>query len=320
MLAQTELRSGTGTGSCANAGGRVLRRFSFHAREANVTGVTVAHLALSRLGTRGPDVAYSVADKAIRAYAEATDDPSPAALAGRTATPVFAIVPVWEAIDPASRAVADDEACTKVVHYAQDLILHRPIESGMKLVSRATPVALLQRSSGTSLVIHTETTTENGSLVNEQFITEFFRGIDAGESQGDAPPDHRLPDDVKAQIPLAEITLSVAEDQADRYANASGDHFEIHLDDEAARRVGLPGRILHGLCTLAFTARSVCESAGIADPSALRRIAARFSSPVFPGDSLTTHVWEIEPGIYGYEATCGEDRVVIKDGRVELAS
>ena len=282
--------------------------------------VAVAHLALTRLGTRGPDVAYSVVDEAIRAYAQATDDPSPAALAGRTATPVFAILPVWEAIDPASRAVADDEACRRVVHAAQDMVFHRPIETGMRLVSRATPVALLPRPSGTSLVIHTETTTEDGALVNEQFVTEFFRGIDADGSRGDAPPDHRLPDDVKAREPLAEISLPVAGDQSERYADASGDNFEIHLDDEAARRVGLPGRILHGFCTLAFAVRAVCEAADIDDPSALRRIAARFSSPVFPGDTLTTRVWQMEPGVYGYEATCGEDRVVIKDGRVELAS
>ena len=61
----------------------------------------------------------------------------------RAGRPVFAIVPVWEAIAPASRSVATDEARKRVVHYEQDIILHRPIEAGMTLVSTATPTALL---------------------------------------------------------------------------------------------------------------------------------------------------------------------------------
>ena len=41
-----------------------------------------------------------------------------------------------------------------------------------------------------------------------------------------------------------------------RYAGASGDFNPIHLDDEFARSVGLPGRILHGLWTMAQCARA----------------------------------------------------------------
>ena len=47
----------------------------------------------------------------------------------------------------------------------------------MALVSRATPVAMLPRPNGTSLVIRTETRGEDGELVNEQYVTEFFRGV-----------------------------------------------------------------------------------------------------------------------------------------------
>jgi acyl dehydratase len=278
--------------------------------------ITAPQLAVDALGTTGPAVDYGVLADAIEAYSAATDDPSGD---GVTATPVFAIVPVWPAIAPASRSVADDEARKRVVHYQQDMVLHRPITVGMQLVSRATPSALLSRPNGSSLVIRTETRTEDGELVNEQLVTEFFRGIDAGVSQGDGPADHRLPDDAKAAAALTEITYSIALDQTNRYADASGDRFEIHLDDEAARRVGLPGRIVHGFCTLAFTTRAVLEAAGVTDPSDVHRIAGRFSAPVFPGDDLTTRVWELSPGVYGYEASCGPDRVVIKDGRVELA-
>jgi MaoC like domain/N-terminal half of MaoC dehydratase len=275
---------------------------------------------LAGLGATGGEVRYEVTADAIRAYAAATDDPVSATRDGRVATPVFAIVPVWEAIAPASRAVATDEARKRVVHYGQVMVLHRRIEAGQTLVSTATPVALLERGSGSALVIRTETRTADGVLVNEQWVTEYFRGIDAPESRGDPPADHRLPDEVRGSEPSAQIEQAISLDQPDRYAEASGDRFVIHLDDDAARSLGLPGRILHGFCTLAFTARAVCEAAGQVNEAELTRIAARFSAPVFPGDSLTTRVWELGDGAYGFEASCAPDRIVIKDGLVVLRS
>ena len=91
--------------------------------------------------------------------------------------------------------------------------MHRPIEAGMTLVSTATPIALLQRGSGTALVIHTETRTLEGELVNEQWVTEFFRGIDTPES---AHHCERRPDDgddhmsvglteLKAEVPALPV-------------------------------------------------------------------------------------------------------------------
>jgi acyl dehydratase len=59
-----------------------------------------------------------------------------------------------------------------------------------------------------------------------------------------------------------------------RYAGASGDFNPIHLDDEFARSVGLPGRILHGLWTMAQVARAQGELAG--DPLALKSLSVQF--------------------------------------------
>jgi acyl dehydratase len=263
---------------------------------------------LEAIGRSGPVHRYEVTEPAMRAYAEATDD----VVGG----PVFAIVPVWQAIPPASRSVASDEARRYVVHYAQDMLLHRPLEAGMTVASRATPVALVPRPNGTSLVIKTETRAEDGELVNEQYVTEFFRGVDAEEGLGEHEHDHRL--EVEGE-PMAEVAYRVAEDQPDRYAAASGDDFAIHLDDEFARKVGLSGRIVHGLCTMAFAGRAVLEAAGIADAGAVGRLAVRFSAPLFPGETLTTRVWPLDGG-FGFESLNAEGKAVLKDGRAELRS
>ncbi|MGI8902087.1 MAG: MaoC/PaaZ C-terminal domain-containing protein [Solirubrobacteraceae bacterium] len=59
-----------------------------------------------------------------------------------------------------------------------------------------------------------------------------------------------------------------------RYAGASGDFNPIHIDEEYARQVGLPGRILHGLWTMAQVARAHTEAAG--GPQTLRRLSVQF--------------------------------------------
>jgi acyl dehydratase len=267
---------------------------------------SAAGFDLGAIGRAGSGYPYDVTEAAMQSYAAATDD-----VAGG---PVFAIVPVWNAIAPASEAVASGDVRRFVVHYEQDMLLHRPLKAGMPVVSRATPVALLPRPNGTSLVIKTETRDEDGELVNEQYVTEFFRGVQADEGVGERAPDHRLEADGD---PLAELTYPLAEDQAARYAAASGDDFAIHLDDDFARGVGLPGRIVHGLCAMAFAGRAVLEAAAIEDPRAVKRIAVRFSAPLFPGETVTTRVWN-DDGAFGFESVNPQGTAVLKDGRLEL--
>lgn len=271
-----------------------------------MAATTTASFDLAGIGRTVSEYRYEVTQAAMQAYADATNDVS--------GGPVFAIVPVWRTIAPASEAVASGDVRRLVVHYEQDMLLHRPLEMGMRVVSRATPVSLLPRQNGTSLVIKTETRDEDGELVNEQYVTEFFRGVQADAEVGERAPDHRLEADGD---PVAEVTYLVAHDQTARYAAASGDHFAIHLDDEFARGVGLPGRIVHGLCTMAFAGRAVLAAAGIDDRRAVTRIAVRFSAPLFPGESLMTRVWKID-GAFGFESVNPQGTAVLKDGRLEL--
>lgn len=263
---------------------------------------------LDAIGRETEEQRYEVTDAALKLYAQATDD--------RPGGPVFAIVPASEAIALASRSVASDDVRSRVVHYEQDVVLHRPFEPGTTVAARATPVALLARPNGTSLVIHVVTRGEDGEPLNEQYVTEFFRGVEAPATVGERAPDHRLEED--GRPPLAEVSYPVADDQTVRYAHASGDHFAIHLDDDFARSVGLPGKIVHGLCTMAFTGRAVLEAAGVDDPREVRRLAVRFSAPLFPGDVLTTRVWKLDEKVYGFVAAGSDGTPVIKDGRAEL--
>ncbi|MBV9918876.1 MAG: hypothetical protein JO153_20425 [Solirubrobacterales bacterium] len=69
-----------------------------------------------------------------------------------------------------------------------------------------------------------------------------------------------------------------------RYAGASGDYNPIHIDEEFARGVGLPGRILHGLWTMAQVARAHTEAAG--GPEKLKRLSVQFRGMGVIGEEI----------------------------------
>ena len=272
------------------------------------------------LGRSTPEREFKVDAARTVAYAAATNDDNPRHTGGELAPPVFAVVPAWDVLTAAARLVAPEEAFAQLVHSEQDMRFVRPISPGDVLRSRAVPVYLAVRGVGTTVAVRTETVDSGGALVNEQFVTLFFRGPFEGRSGGEAPPDHKLTAAAKAEAPVAEVTYGFDADQTFRYAEASGDPLPIHLDDAVARSVGLPGIIVHGLCTMAFCGRSVIESLAGGDPTRLARLAVKFSRPVLPGQEITIRLYAVpgDDGAYGFEARGADGQAVVKDGRAEL--
>jgi len=80
-------------------------------------------------------------------------------------------------------------------------------------------------------------------------------------------------------------TVTFTKEQIVAYADASGDHNPIHLDDDFARSVGLPGVIAHGMLQMGIAGAVAAETAGGGDR--LRRLVCRFSGMVVPGDRVT---------------------------------
>jgi acyl dehydratase len=105
-----------------------------------------------------------------------------------------------------------------------------------------------------------------------------------------------------------------------RYAGASGDFNPIHIDDEFARSVGLPGKILHGLWSMAQVARAQTEAAG--GPDKLRRLSVQFRGMGLPEQEVvvTSSVREVRDGVAVVEAEArqGETRIV-RRGQAEVA-
>ncbi len=105
-----------------------------------------------------------------------------------------------------------------------------------------------------------------------------------------------------------------------RYAGASGDFNPIHIDEDFAKQVGLPGRILHGLWTMAQVARAHTEAAG--GPETLKRLSVQFRGMGRLGEEIVVsgNVREVDDGvaIVDSEATQAGQRI-IRNGEAELA-
>jgi acyl dehydratase len=96
---------------------------------------------------------------------------------------------------------------------------------------------------------------------------------------------------------VRELSVTFTQSQIDAYAEASGDRNLIHLDDEFARSMGLPGTIAHGLLQMGLLARVA------GPPRQIRRLSCRFASIVRPGSTVTFRGVDAGGGRVKLEAT-----------------
>jgi acyl dehydratase len=120
-----------------------------------------------------------------------------------------------------------------------------------------------------------------------------------------------------AEIP--EVSVTPDKYLTARYAGASGDFNPIHIDEEFARAVGLPGRILHGLWTMAQVARAQTEAAG--GPEHLRRLSVQFRGMGVPEQEVVVKgtVRESHDGHVLVDTVAVQgDKEIIRNAEAEL--
>lgn len=283
------------------------------------------------IGKPSDPVEFSVESERIAAYAAATNDPISQHASGDLAPPVFSIVPQFQAMGIAALSVIPHEMLGMILHGEQDFHFHAPMQPGMELTTIATPIGMRQRSSGVTVVVRSDTRDAAEELVTVGYSTTFVRGAEGVEDKGEEAPPHGFEDHLREQDADFEVAQTFDADQTHRYAEASGDPMQIHLDDEFAKSVGLPGIIIHGLCTMAFTSVAVIENLVGDDPTRLRRLAVRFASIALPEQTITTRIWEAgelddsdglassAQNAYSFETESDAGATVIKDGWAEIA-
>jgi acyl dehydratase len=209
-----------------------------------------------------------------------------------------------------------------LLHGSQEIRLFEPLPSAGKLSVVGEVADIQDKGEGKNAVVMlkaTGTNPDTGNVVAETMATAVIRGEGGfGGQPGQRPVAPEIPD----RDPDSRIALPTREDQALIY-RLSGDRNPLHSDPWFARELaGFPRPILHGLCTYGVAGRALVSELGAGDATKVTAIASRFTSPVFPGETLTTSIWRTEAGraVFRTEAANpdGSDaRLVLDDGVVE---
>ncbi|WP_422006040.1 MaoC/PaaZ C-terminal domain-containing protein [Pyruvatibacter mobilis] len=206
-----------------------------------------------------------------------------------------------------------------VVHGEQKLTLHRPLPAAADIIADSRVVGAWDKGADKGAVIVTETDirlADTDDKLCTLTSTTFARGDGGfgGPTDG-APKPHPLPD----RAPDQTIEVDTRADQALLY-RLSGDRNPLHADPEFATAAGFPAPILHGLCTYGTCCRAILGSVADYDHTAITGFDVRFSSPVFPGETILVDVWKDGP-IASFRARLKErDVVVINNGKCTLKS
>jgi acyl dehydratase len=264
------------------------------------------------------ETAFAVPVERAIAYANATNDPIAAHVDGTLAPPVFAVVPTLPVLAQVTLSAVPEALAMRILHGEQDFRFHRPIEPGEALKVRAKVVGIHGKSSGVVVTSVAETRDRDDKIVNEQYFSGFFRGGEWPHEAGEAAPGHSFDEALRGRAADFVVEQKFDLDQTFRYAEPAGDPMPIHLDDDFAKKMGLPGIIMHGLCTMAFTSHAVLANVAPANPERMKRLAVRFSAPGRPGQVMTTSIWRAGNGILRFESVNDEGQILIKDGLAEI--
>jgi len=205
-----------------------------------------------------------------------------------------------------------------VVHGEQKVELHRPLPTSGTFTAQGRTIGAFDKGKDKGAVIINETvwTDEAGEKVATLTGSTFARGDGGfgGPSEGQPEP-HQIPSR-KADL---SVEIATREDQALLY-RLNGDRNPLHSDPDSAKRSGFPRPILHGLCTYGITCRAVLQAITGFDPDQIASHEARFSAPVFPGDTITVDLWK-DGSVISFEArVAARNATVIKNGKTVLRS
>jgi acyl dehydratase len=208
---------------------------------------------------------------------------------GLKVLPSFCVVPAMRAFP----SCGDDIEWSLMLHGEQNIRLFGPIPPQGKLIQTGEITDIFDKGKGA--VYHAKITgeTEDGHHLYDAHWSIFYLG--AGGFGGDPGPKAKVVTPPEGVQPDFSFSCQVAENQAALY-RLSGDLNPLHLDPAAAKRGGFDRPILHGLCTYGIATRALVNGPLQGDVDRLKEFKARFSSVVYPGDTLTTEGWKIDGG------------------------
>ncbi len=215
----------------------------------------------------------------------------------------------------------------RVVHASQRVVLHGPLPTAGTLVGHTRITGIVDKGPQKGALVYQErvvSVEQTGMPVCTLNMTTMCRG-DGGVRNMPAAADHassavqmEAGADAPARPPDHVCDLPILPQAALIY-RLSGDFNPLHADPEVAQRAGFRQPILHGLCTFGMAGHALLQTVGWPGQLAITDIGARFSAPVYPGETLRTEVWRIDAAQVAFRCSVVErDLVVLNRGFAQL--
>ena len=203
-----------------------------------------------------------------------------------------------------------------VVHGSLDIRWTAPVPAQGEVTVETDIAGLTDKGAGRGGIIHQRMRVlEGGRLISDSLSSLFVRGAGGfGGDQGEQPQVVAMPD----RAPDETLHLTTAENQAALF-RLLGDRNPLHIDPAFAGQAGFPAPILHGAATFGTVCLAVLKHCAGGDPARLRRFAARFTGPVFPGDRLSIALWHDGAGVLFRAYVQGRDKPVLDGGLAEFS-
>ena len=206
---------------------------------------------------------------------------------------------------------------TKVLHGEQHLTIHKSLPVEGTVIGQSRVIEVIDKGQGKGALITLERNLyekSNGDLLNTQTAVILARGDGGfGGPNIPGPKPHVLPE--RAPDYVHDIPVSF---QAALLYRLSGDYNPLHADPAIAEKVGFKSPILHGLASYGIAARAVLKACVGNDPLRFVHFGLRFSSPVYPGETIRTEIWRDDNGVSFRALVVERDIVVLNNGRAEI--
>ena len=211
----------------------------------------------------------------------------------------------------------------KLVHGEQAIRVFKPLPAAATVVAQNRVMSITDKGAGKGVIVVIKREIReqgSGELLAEVVHGTFLRGdggYSAGTGQSDpGPAALPAPPDGPAAL---EVALASMEQQALIY-RLSGDYNTLHADPDIAAAAGFARPILHGLCTYGMALHAVLRAVTEYDSSRIRAFAVRFTSPVYPGETVRFELWPRDSSSFHLRAHVdARNVVVLNNGLVELS-
>ncbi len=198
----------------------------------------------------------------------------------------------------------------RILHGEQSIRIHRPLPVEGWLTGRTEIEGIFDKGADKGALVYSRREVREeatGALLATIVQGSFLRGDGGfGGTQDGAPKPHPVPE----RAPDLTIALPTRPEQALIY-RLSGDTNPLHIDPAVASSAGFARPILHGLCTYGIAGRALLSGLCEGRPERLTRIDCRFTSPVYPGETVRTEIWREGDGRAAFRSSVPERSVVV---------